>query len=175
MYACRAMGTWGEGNLDSDFASEEMDERVSEIVRALLERAKTKESRQTGEDDHIALFVDFEILFALDAADLVSEFRLPPPDEVEHLKEAWLADWQAYRDRYFPEEGAADFTAKRRKVIEATFDRFIGMCRRQEHMPTLVAAEPTPTGDRVREVWSQDARADALQKLRRKMFGEDEE
>jgi hypothetical protein len=119
------MGTWGPGNLDSDGALDELATRSAELVTQLWTRAQTKESWQADEWDHDALFVDFEILFALEEGGLLSSGTLPPPTEVDPVRDRWLAGWDAYIDELHPQPG---FKEERRAVIAKTFARFRSIC-----------------------------------------------
>lgn len=124
------MGTWGPGNLENDYALDELGERSQKLVNGLLRRARSKRSREADEYDHTTLFVEFEILFALDARKLLSA-ELPDPNEVETLKQRFLKDWDAHIDALEPKP---DYKRKRRQVIARTFDRFKRICARHREL-----------------------------------------
>ncbi|MCB9603715.1 MAG: hypothetical protein H6722_12125 [Sandaracinus sp.] len=90
------MGYWGTGNLESDYALDEIDTRSRKLVRSFLRRARRKTSRQWDEYDHTALLVDFETLFALHARALLSGAALPRPEELDRLEASFMKDYDAY-------------------------------------------------------------------------------
>lgn len=145
------MGTWGHVNLDSDYARDELGERVHELVGSLMARARGAQSRECDELDYTALFVEFEVLFALDDKQLVSIDTLPAPEEVEQLKADYLRDWDTHIDDVNP---TAEHKLKRRGCIVQTFDRFRQICAReaerlrsQAEDPEWVETEPPTLGE----------------------------
>jgi hypothetical protein len=127
------MGTWDAGNLDNDYALDELSERLDKLVKGLWSRAKKKTSREGDEYDYTTLFVEFEILFALEDRKLVRERcgAMPTPDEVEKVKLNFINEWDANIDALEPTE---EHKQNRRKVILQTFNRFKRICRRH-HPP----------------------------------------
>jgi hypothetical protein len=123
------MGTWGHGNLENDYALDELADRTETLVTELLERARTKESREWDEYDYTTLFVEFEILFALEAKGLVHS-TLPAATEVRTLAADYIAGWDDFAD-----ELDQPFKGKRRKQIVKTFQRFAAMCAKRESPP----------------------------------------
>jgi hypothetical protein len=123
------MGTWGPGNLDSDGALDEIATRSHELMEQLWTRLGTQESWEADEYDHDALFVDFETLFALEAAGVFEGQALPSPEEVAPVRTRWIEGWDAYFDGLSPK---GDFKAQRRAVIDATFDRFVALCEKHQ-------------------------------------------
>ena len=122
------MGTWGEGNLDNDYALDELGERSSELLKSLIDRAQRPESREPDEYDYTTLFVEFEIVFALETHGLLSPGRsLLTPKEAESLRDRYIEGWDQKIDSVAPTD---DHKRKRRKVIVKTFDRFIRLVRR---------------------------------------------
>ena len=119
------MGTWGSGNLQCDGALDEIGERSAGLIKKLWTRAQNSESWEADEGEHDALFVDFEIMFALEAGHVFNGWDLPAPADVDRVCERWLAGW----DEYFQGMGASEeFAAERRGVIEVTFARFREIC-----------------------------------------------
>jgi hypothetical protein len=118
------MGTWGHGNLDSDYALDELGARSGALVKEMLLRAQRSDSRQWDEYDYTTLFVEFEIVFALDAAKLLKVGRstLPAPDAVRKLAHDYITEW----DRFDADDGPGP---QRRKVILDTFERFAHLCQ----------------------------------------------
>lgn len=123
------MGTWGPGNLDSDAASDELGDRTHKLVESLLERARNKLSRDEGEYECAALFIDFEMVLALDAKKLLRCNNLPSSEEVEDLKKDYIREWAVHIDGYEPQP---EYKKDRRQVILRTFNRFKKICSRRE-------------------------------------------
>lgn len=115
------MGYWGTGNLESDYAADEVGRRTGKMVNAFMRQARKKRSREWDEYDHTVLLVDFEILFALEAKHLLAWCSLPSPDEIEKLKISFLEDYDAYSDQRRPEF---------REVLVANFNRFKRICKK---------------------------------------------
>ena len=121
------MGTWGPGNLDNDYALEEIHTRSEALIEALMERARSKTSREADEYDYTTLFVELEMLFALEAKGLIAEDCLPAPEDVEALAKDYLADWTKNVDAVSP---TPEHKRKRRQIIQRTFKRFADICRK---------------------------------------------
>lgn len=123
------MGTWGSGNLDNDTALDELGDRSADLVKQLWTRLQTQESWEADEWAHAALFVDFEVLFALEAGGVFNGWTLPPVDEFDAISVGWLAGW----GDYFEGMGATEaFAAERRAVIDATFSKFRDICAKYQ-------------------------------------------
>lgn len=129
------MGTWGHGNLDSDYALDELSTRTKDLLTQLLLRAQRKTSREYDEYDHTTLFVEFEIVFALDAAGLMGTGKFPSAAAVRALAVEFLAGYDAYMEAAWPE---------RRATIEETFQRFAAMCEAHEGTAPLPSPPPSP-------------------------------
>ncbi len=140
------MGTWGHGNLDSDYARDELASRSAALIHSLLLRAARPSSRESDEYDYTTLFVEFELLFALDAAGLLSGHSLPRSELVERLAADYLAGWDAYIDELEP---TAEHELKRREVIDATFARFAQLCSKHddESKPHALPAPPAEAAE----------------------------
>lgn len=121
------MGTWGDGNLQNDSALDELSDCTSGLVKSLIDRAKRPSSREGGDYDYTTPFVEFEIIFALDAKRLLESTALPSPDEVEELKWDYMRDWDANIDQMEP---TPKHKKGRRRCILRTFDRFKRICLR---------------------------------------------
>jgi hypothetical protein len=122
------MGTWGDGNLDSDYAFDELSTRTTELLTAILQRAQRKESREFDEYDYTTLFVELEIAFALDAAKLLREAKFPAGDAVRALAQDFIADWAAYMGE---DNATPAHVDGRRAVILESFERFAKICEAQ--------------------------------------------
>lgn len=123
------MGTWGPNNLDNDYALDELGVRIDKLVKRLLLRARKKTSREGDEYDYTTLFVEFEILFAMEDRKLILErcSVMPTPDQVETLKLNYISAWDKNIDALEPTE---DHKRDRRKAILQTFNRFKRISRR---------------------------------------------
>lgn len=123
------MGTWGPGNLENDYAGDELGDRTHKLVESLLERARNKLSCDQGEYEHTALIVDFEMVFALDAKRLLYCNNLPAVEDIEQLKHEFIREWDVHIEGYDPKP---EYKKERRKVILRTFNRFKKICSRRE-------------------------------------------
>ena len=123
------MGTWGAGNLDNDYAWDELDDRSAKLINALMRRARRKTSREADEYDYTTLFAEFEIVFALEARKLIGGHLLPAPEAVEELKWDFLRDWDACINELKPTE---EHKKNRRRRILQTFNRFKRICERHK-------------------------------------------
>lgn len=122
------MGTWGPKNLDNDYALDELHERSATLVSSLLERARSKTSRECDEYDYTTLFVEFEIVFALAARGLLT-CELPPPNEVAKLSDQYIRDWAVQIEALGATES---HKRERRRVIKSTFRRFRVLCEKRQ-------------------------------------------
>jgi hypothetical protein len=130
------VGTWGHGNLDSDYALDELSSRTTELVTGLMDRARTAESREADEWDYTTLFVELEIVFALEAANLMHAARLPPAAEVRELAADYIADWDEYIVELDP---TANHESERRRIILESFERFAVICEKHARPPATPA------------------------------------
>ncbi|VAW82787.1 hypothetical protein MNBD_GAMMA12-2910 [hydrothermal vent metagenome] len=121
------MGVWGVGNIENDYAWDELEERSNKLVRALLKRAKKKTGQHFDMDDHYILFVEFEIVFAFESRGLLCA-PLPIPTEIEDLKLKFVKGWL----KSFTEESCAseDTINDRERVIVNTFNKFKRICKK---------------------------------------------
>ena len=120
------MGIWGPKNLDNDY---ELGERIDKLVKRLWSRAKKKTSRKGDEYDYTTVFVEFEILFAIDDRKLLQNRCgvMPTPNEVEAVKLDYIRDWDKNIDALEPTE---EHKRDHRKAILQTFNRFKRISRR---------------------------------------------
>lgn len=118
------MGTWGAGNLDNDYALDELCDRSAKLVRSMMARARRKRSREADEYDYTTLFVEFEIVFALESKGLLMG-ELPEPEQVEELKLSFIADWEPY---YKDMAASKEHFKERRQCICRSFNRFKRIC-----------------------------------------------
>lgn len=135
------MGTWGAGNLDSDYALDELSTRTHDLLTELLLRAQRKHSREWDEYDHTTLFVEFEIVFALDAHGLMSTGKFPAAAAIRALAAEFLVDYDDYLEEAWPE--------RRAKIVD-TFEKFAVLCDKHEGTGGLPAppVPPTPSATR---------------------------
>ncbi len=131
------MGTWGAGNLDSDYALDELSQRAHDLIVEMLLRWQRSDSREWDEYDHTTLFVELELVFALAAKGLIPSGRfIPVPDLVRMLIKDWLAGY----DEVMGEEPWPD----RRKTIVATFEKFVALCEKLEGASPLPSPPTKP-------------------------------
>ncbi len=132
------MGTWGPKNLDSDGALDCLGEYSSKLLDEIKTLVASPESTDPWEYDYDQLFVLFEVLFALEARYLFSDYLTP--DEARELKETYLNNWDAARSA--AESGWDD----RRREISRTFDHLIYICEIEEQRfdasPSWAPVEP---------------------------------
>lgn len=115
------IGAWGTGNLENDDAADEIYERSCALVTQLWDRIQQQESWEPDEEEHGALFVDFETVFALDAVGLFNRQALREIKDVEGVFGRWLPRWAECYSRMALDEAVL---RDRRAVIETTFARF---------------------------------------------------
>ncbi len=135
------MGTWGHGNLDSDYAREELDGRVTALLASLLARAARPTSREADEYDYTTLFVELEIAIALATANLIEGRYLPRSVAIDELALDYIAGWDAFIDELEP---TAEHKRERRKAILDTFARFAKLCAPHDAVDKW-AERPKPT------------------------------
>lgn len=118
------MGTWGEGNFDSDGARDYLNEVVVSFIGRIETCLADEELSRLDEDGESILMPSVEIL-----ALLCEQFRARPPEEsrVKEWKEKYL---QIYDEEIDGLEPAPGYKEERRKAIEATFDRLIAQAQR---------------------------------------------
>lgn len=132
------MGTWGAGNLDSDYALDELSQRAHDLIVELLLRWQRSDSREWDEYDHTTLFVEFELVFALAAKGLIPSGRfIPAPAVVRTL----IADWLAGYDEVM---GAEPWPERRTRIV-ATFAKFVALCEKLEGEGALPSPAPRPS------------------------------
>lgn len=153
------MGTWGHGNLDSDYALDELSTRTNELLTSLLRRAQRKESREYDEYDHTTLFVELEIVFALDAHDLMSTGRFPAGASVRTLALEFLVAYDEYMEGPWPE---------RRAKIAETFERFAALCDKHEGTHPLPGPEVKPAPSATQATAAPGSKSPAPKKSRAK-------
>lgn len=142
------MGTWNHGNLDCDSASDILYEQSKELVDETLKLAGSELACEYDDYDYAKLFVNFEVLFALEQAQLLRYY--PNPGQVAELKDSYLASWDACTD----ENGNG--WDHRRAVIAETFDRFRLICqkeqRRRDDMPHWVEVKAPSVSELSRDL-----------------------
>ena len=86
------MGTWGAGNLESDYALDELSQRAHDLIVEMLLRWQRPDSREWDEYDHTTLFVELELVFAL-AAERLSIWYEHGQWPTEAQGASLAADW----------------------------------------------------------------------------------
>lgn len=121
------MGTWGEGNFDSDTA---LDHESVVIARLLTEVAEAMAGDPADiEPDQywgVAVPCNLELLHVLAQAGYAND-HLPEAEVVEEWKKAYMAVWERAIHDLGPEPG---FTEERRSVLNRTFDQLADDARK---------------------------------------------
>ena len=107
------MGTWGKGNLDGDGPCDFLDGVVDNLEQEIESCFEEEITLQQGED------VLMPALHIWSRLCETCEAHAPQPEQLTK----WLAAYLPVFDREMPELADPEFTAERRKVIEATFER----------------------------------------------------
>ena len=143
------MGTWGHGNLENDYALDELSRRTRDLLTPMFLRAQRTESRQYDEWDHTTLFVELEIVFALDKAGLLSG-GLPGAESVRALAREFITEWEEYADGPHP--------ARRKKIVQS-FERLAEICEKNGgDGPLPREGAPAPRRDRPKPKRKRTAR-----------------
>jgi len=106
------MGTWGKGNLDGDGPRDFLDDVVDNLeqeVESCFENGEI--TLQAGED---------VLMPALHIWSRLCESCAAHAPQLDQLRK-WMTAYLPVYDREMPELADPQFTAERRKVIEATF------------------------------------------------------
>jgi hypothetical protein len=107
------VGTWGKGNLDGDGPCDFLDSVVDNLEQEIESCFEGELNLQTGED---------VLMPALHIWSRLCDSCEAHAPQVDQLKK-WKASYLPVYDREMPELADPEFTAERRKVIEATFTR----------------------------------------------------
>ena len=115
------MGTWGNGNFESDDALDMLSEWIGQIISKIRE-VFTYDSKDTFYD----LYGDSGIVANVDIlGTLFDHYGIYPDLEIEEVAR-WKKDYLATYDRItseYVDSASVESAKKRRAVIEATFDR----------------------------------------------------
>ena len=113
------MGTWGPGNFSDDIALDWLGGLVDDLV-ADIEKGMTRPEAVCGH----ALTAQLEVLALL--CERLNAIP-PKPDEIAAWRETYLQTWETEIDDYDPDP---EYKAKRREVIDLTFDRLATVAER---------------------------------------------
>lgn len=135
-----AMGTWGNGNFDSDTAAD----HLSILAARLLEETKTAMASKPVELEAseywgVAVPCNVELMALLAEQQWVGAM-VPDLTTVRAWKQTYLAIWDASIDGLSP---SAEWKAARRAILVATFDRLAKASEREE--PSVVVAPKKPS------------------------------
>ena len=105
------------------------------IVEQIRSTVAQPELMQPDEPDSDIMMANVELLAVLgsnigntkddDIGRLIFPFPLPAPQEVERWKQEYLAVWDGYIDNL----ASGDYKSGRRRVLVATFDHLIAVCK----------------------------------------------
>jgi len=109
------MGTWGEGNFDSDGAMDYVGELTRQLAARIEEVLSDENSRSIDEEGEAVIVPSVEILSLL-----TERCQAPPPkpSNVADWRTRYLAVYDDEAPGFYPEP---EFQAERRAIIEATF------------------------------------------------------
>ena len=74
------MGTWGAGNTENDTALDIVGEKSDALIKSVIDALNTKESTEADEFAYGLMFLEMEMIFALDAHKLFNGWSLPGTD-----------------------------------------------------------------------------------------------
>lgn len=135
------MGTWGNGNFDSDTAAD----HLLILAARLLEETKAAMAGDPVEleaDEYWGVAVPCNVeLLALLAEQRWVGALVPDLATVLAWKNTYLAIWEASIDDLEPDP---EWRSERRAVIVATFDRLAMASKREEPSATLAEEKPRP-------------------------------
>ncbi|MEO8606907.1 MAG: DUF4259 domain-containing protein [Chloroflexota bacterium] len=124
------MVTWGTGNFDSDGAGDYLDSLMKQLIKTIEACLGGKYVMYPSDDDDDILGACGEdmLMPSVDILALLCEhFAMPLPVTeliIRQWKEQYLRSYDRHIDHYVTKP---DFKIRRRRVIEATFDRLLGL------------------------------------------------
>jgi hypothetical protein len=124
------MVTWGAGNFDSDGAGEYLDSLMKQMVKTIEACLSGKYIMHPGDDDDDILGVCGEPMMmpSVDILALLCEHYAMPLPVTEAVVKEWKAQYLRIFDRHINRyELKPGFKVRRRRMIESTFDRLIGL------------------------------------------------
>lgn len=124
------MVTWGAGNLDSDDAGEYLDSLMKQLVKTIEACLGGKYVMYPSDDDDDILGACGESMLmpSVDILALLCENYAVPLPVTEVVVQGWKDQYLRIFDRHINRYGIKpDFKVRRRRVIETTFDRLLGL------------------------------------------------
>jgi hypothetical protein len=110
------MGTWGDGNLESDGALDALATVCDELFARVMELLQHPRAHEYDDAEIDELFVRIEMIFALSERNMVNS--APAPEELEVLFEPYLQRWAEYERK-----AGNHLPNGREKVIRTSFER----------------------------------------------------
>ena len=117
------MGTWGNGNLESDGSQDTLANLCDELFARVMELLQHPRGHEYDDEEIDELFVRIEMIFALHERKMITS--APPPEVLGSLFAPYLAKWAAYH-----RSAGHDPPLARRKVIEESFQSLLGIANR---------------------------------------------
>ena len=119
------MGAWGDGNFERDDALNVLDEWYEQIVEG-IRRTFQREHEKTLYSDYgeLSIVANIDILITL-----FERYQSSPSldlDEIARWKQDYLATFDRTIQQYLQAPG---FAERRRKTVEATFDRLYDLLK----------------------------------------------
>lgn len=111
----KIMGRWGIENLECDGAQDALANYCDDLFSKIVELLKHPRVHEYDDEPIDELFVNLEVVFALDDRGMIS--TSPSADEVEPLLSAFLQKWEEYSGP----------SSERRQIIEGTSQRLLSI------------------------------------------------
>lgn len=112
------MGTWGNGNLESDGAQDTLAGICDDLFSRVMELLQHPKAHEYDDEEIDELFVKIELIFALSERGMVNSS--PDPEDLKPLFGPYLQRWEDYHRK----AGHA-LPVERKKVMEASFNRLL--------------------------------------------------
>jgi hypothetical protein len=122
------MGSWGHGNFQNDTAADHLSILTARLLDEIKQAMADPEELEPDEYWGVAVPCNIELLCVLAEQDWVG-VALPSSDEVDTWRTTYIEVWEGYIDELEPTPEAR---AKRRAILDATFDRLAAAVQREE-------------------------------------------
>lgn len=116
------MGTWGNGNLESDGAQDTLAGICDDLFSRVMELLQHPRAHEYDDEEIDELFVKIEMIFALNERGMVNSS--PDPRELKPLFEPYLQRWAGYHHK-----AGHDLPIERHKVMIDSFNRLLKIAK----------------------------------------------